>query len=517
MKKKRVLGILLSFALVLTMMPVMSLTAWAYDDPQDHKHEGEAFIEWDSNSMLPADQGCYYLTQDVTIVGTWQVNAKIALCLNGHSIKYSSTSPSNVITVNRGGVLWLFNCKASGVITGGSMGVEIVNGGVFNMLGGTITGNNNGVNDGGGVYNAGTFIMSGGKISGNKAQNGGGVYNNNYCRFSMFGGEISGNTASDCGGGVYNAYNGTENTEFNMSGGRISGNTAGISGGGVENCGTINFARVPKITGNTAKNTANNVFLRQGTLINIRTPLYPGAFVGVKMFEKTGTFTSGYKTYNEGTAPNAYFGSDDTSYVVVKDSNGEAQLAEERTVTFDSAGGSEVASQTVAKGEKATKPADPTRSGYTFDGWYKGDTAFDFNTPINENITIKARWKEKTPGPKPEPKPDPNPTVDDNTGFMLVTANNVTVRSRVLAKKARTKSAISVLGNRGIVTYELVSAKKAKKSCMKRFRVNPLTGQVKVKKGTRKGKYKLKVAVTDWGNYGNPGSVQIAEFRIRVK
>ncbi|NLI77035.1 MAG: InlB B-repeat-containing protein, partial [Candidatus Riflebacteria bacterium] len=40
-------------------------------------------------------------------------------------------------------------------------------------------------------------------------------------------------------------------------------------------------------------------------------------------------------------------------------------------VTFDSQGGSAVTSQTVAQGEKAAQPADPTRTGYTFAGWFR--------------------------------------------------------------------------------------------------------------------------------------------------
>ena len=40
-------------------------------------------------------------------------------------------------------------------------------------------------------------------------------------------------------------------------------------------------------------------------------------------------------------------------------------------MTFDSQGGSAVDSQSVAKDGKATKPSDPARSGYIFDGWYK--------------------------------------------------------------------------------------------------------------------------------------------------
>jgi len=41
------------------------------------------------------------------------------------------------------------------------------------------------------------------------------------------------------------------------------------------------------------------------------------------------------------------------------------------TVTFNSNGGSAVASQTVNEGDDATKPADPTQTGYVFAGWYE--------------------------------------------------------------------------------------------------------------------------------------------------
>ena len=65
------------------------------------------------------------------------------------------------------------------------------------------------------------------------------------------------------------------------------------------------------------------------------------------------------------------------------------------TVTFDSDGGSEVPVQTVNAGEKATKPADPTRDGYDFTGWKKDGADFSFDTPINGNITLKAEWKQR--------------------------------------------------------------------------------------------------------------------------
>lgn len=72
------------------------------------------------------------------------------------------------------------------------------------------------------------------------------------------------------------------------------------------------------------------------------------------------------------------------------------------TVTFNTDGGSTVASQTVISGAKATKPADPAKEGFTFDGWYKDaafTTSFDFNTAINADITVYAKWKENATTP----------------------------------------------------------------------------------------------------------------------
>ncbi|TXK85571.1 InlB B-repeat-containing protein [Paenibacillus sp. N3.4] len=65
------------------------------------------------------------------------------------------------------------------------------------------------------------------------------------------------------------------------------------------------------------------------------------------------------------------------------------------TVTFDSNGGSAVESQNVKYKEKATKPGTPTKTGYTFEGWY-GDldlkSSFDFNTPIIDDVILIAKW-----------------------------------------------------------------------------------------------------------------------------
>jgi uncharacterized repeat protein (TIGR02543 family) len=62
------------------------------------------------------------------------------------------------------------------------------------------------------------------------------------------------------------------------------------------------------------------------------------------------------------------------------------------TVTFDSDGGSTVASETVASGSVATKPSDPTKSGYAFGGWTLNGSSYDFATKVTADITLKASW-----------------------------------------------------------------------------------------------------------------------------
>lgn len=68
-------------------------------------------------------------------------------------------------------------------------------------------------------------------------------------------------------------------------------------------------------------------------------------------------------------------------------------------VIFDSNGGTAVGSQEIVSGGYAEKPEDPTREGFTFDGWQLDGEDFDFeNTPITSNITLKAVWDDGSGG-----------------------------------------------------------------------------------------------------------------------
>ena len=73
--------------------------------------------------------------------------------------------------------------------------------------------------------------------------------------------------------------------------------------------------------------------------------------------------------------------------------NGRLALKDKYTVTFDSDGGSEVKSQEVSDGKKATEPDAPTKTGYTFGGWFVKTTEWNFLAyTVTENVTLKVKW-----------------------------------------------------------------------------------------------------------------------------
>lgn len=100
------------------------------------------------------------------------------------------------------------------------------------------------------------------------------------------------------------------------------------------------------------------------------------------------------------------------------------------TVTFNSNGGSQVASQSIIEGGKVTVPTNPTRDGYTFVEWQLDGQKYDFDNVVVDNIELDAIWKknntsvdvdpepeptpEPTPDPEPTPEPEPTPTYDFN-------------------------------------------------------------------------------------------------------
>jgi uncharacterized repeat protein (TIGR02543 family) len=91
-------------------------------------------------------------------------------------------------------------------------------------------------------------------------------------------------------------------------------------------------------------------------------------------------------------------------------------------VSFNVNGGSAVSNRSVARNSKVTKPTDPTREGYTFDGWYTDAActmAYDFDKTVTAAFTLYAKWTEvvisDTPDVPSSNVPD-NPYYEDVTG-----------------------------------------------------------------------------------------------------
>ncbi len=86
------------------------------------------------------------------------------------------------------------------------------------------------------------------------------------------------------------------------------------------------------------------------------------------------------------------FTSDST--LVAKFTKSTATSTTKYTVTFDSNGGSKVASKTVTSGKTVSEPTKPTKDGYTFVEWQLNGNKYNFSTKVTKNITLKAVWSK---------------------------------------------------------------------------------------------------------------------------
>ncbi len=106
-----------------------------------------------------------------------------------------------------------------------------------------------------------------------------------------------------------------------------------------------------------------------------------------KLFTRTGHTQVGWATVDGGEKVYAFGGGYTTNAALtlypVWNTN-------KYTITFDTAGGSEIAPVTQDYGTRITAPEAPTREGYTFMGW---DREIPTTMPA-ENITLKAKWKD---------------------------------------------------------------------------------------------------------------------------
>lgn len=256
-----------------------------------------------------AEKGSCYLTNNIELTSTYTPKDGVHLCLNGYSL--IAKGNFDVITLPDGDdvnnlSLDVCDCNASGNGKGKithadgktGRGVYVGIGANFELYGGSITGNHV-EGSGGGIYaKGGNFVdlHTGASITGNSATgNGGGVmltgsdYNNGknhaaaYFCMQSSGGTISDNTAGGNGGGVYVSGVTSISSSFYTRNVTVTGNKAAKGGGVyVSSTGRLSVLNGAYITGNeNAAGAADNVYLKNGRTITLKSALTAGAAIGV--------------------------------------------------------------------------------------------------------------------------------------------------------------------------------------------------------------------------------------------
>lgn len=330
-----------------------------------------------------------------------------------------TTAEENIIEVKGGAITGGTGTGEAGNTCGG--GIYVRKGGTLLMRGGNIVGCT--AREGGGIYveDGGRFEMSAGAITGCVAQTannddtrGGGICN--------FGTTVLSGTAAirDCraiqsdvdhgyaGGGLYSVRNLTirdnvtvsgctahvESGAMSIGGGDANNSPTEIIGGtfdgSVTNGGTISGGA---FTGPVWNNGIISGGQFTGSVVN-RGTITNGTFDGEVTNESGRSFGTISGGIFNGKVTNKNDISDSPEETSAKISGGtfNGGVMGACTVTFQSEGGSEVASQ-IRANTPADQPADPTKEGYTFIGWYNGESEWNFETPVTENLTLTAKWQ----------------------------------------------------------------------------------------------------------------------------
>lgn len=375
------------------------------------------------------NSGTYYLCNNVKLTQALVIQGDVTPDLNGFVLQHENRDANDSVIKIESGTLTLvdsnpdaihkFVKEATGLWTlNENAGTEIVKGGVitggigrehsFSSVYGSIS-----ENGGGGVFinQDASFVMEGGNIVGCSAvgehNTAGGVLVARSASFVMKAGKIAGCTAAR-GGGVYVADRDGDYAlgSFTMNGGTIEwcvayGSAAYDDGGGVNNLGsfTMNGGTIRNCTaaygyGGGISSLRNiticgDAFVRDCTASQDKSSamyLNPSNPADRAVIEG-GTFRG-----------NIYASPYCTGMVAVTGGTfdpGQPNGITLHTVTFNSNGGSDVPGQ-IRANAAATKPADPTRSGYVFAGWYTDEActaAYDFTQPVTDSVTLYAKWE----------------------------------------------------------------------------------------------------------------------------
>ena len=375
------------------------------------------------SDALTSDTAVIRLTGDIGITAYMTVQRAVTIDLNGHLLK-TTDEGSNLIHVTQNGELTLIDSNPNAVHkfdksnTLWRLAAEDAEGeNIVVIKGGAITGGS--YYTGGGIYVApgGTLLMRGGNIVGCTAREGGGVHVEDGGRFEMSAGTITGCTAGQEEGKTANGVFIAASGRFTQSpGAQITGEVIGAYTVTFQSEGGSEVAS--QIRANTPAAQPDNPTKEGHTFIgwysgesewDFETPVTADLTLTAKWqinrytitFDTAGGSEVPSITQDYGTAitpPAAptrtgytFAGWDKTipSTMPAGDMAITAQWQLNRyTITFDTAGGSEVPSITQDYGTAITAPANPTKTGYTFAGW---DKTIPTTMPA-ENITLTARW-----------------------------------------------------------------------------------------------------------------------------
>lgn len=344
-------------------------------------------IELTEKTTLTA--GEYYLCNNVNLTQTLVIRGNVTLDLNGFVLKI--TGSGSVIKIESG-TLTLVDSHPAAIhkfvkntddlwMLDESQGAEIVKGGVITGGTGSTYKYNNDIgqivyNDcGGGVFVApgASFIMEGGNIVGCSAgKSGGGVKVTNDGDFKMSGGTISGCTAGG-GGGIDNRGTTTLSDNAKIKSCSATGTGRDDHGGGVYSYRNLTVSGSMVISGCTAQNNKSYAMYVTTGYPDARSSIEGGTFDGSVWLDHS---SSGKITVSGGTFKNGASGV--------------------WTVTFNTNGGTPEPESQIRANLPATKPDDPTRSGYVFAGWYTDEActaAYDFTQPVTDSVTLYAKWE----------------------------------------------------------------------------------------------------------------------------
>ncbi|WP_290761675.1 InlB B-repeat-containing protein [Anaerostipes sp.] len=151
-------------------------------------------------------------------------------------------------------------------------------------------------------------------------------------------------------------------------------------------------------------------------------------------------------------------------------------LTGDHTVSFDPNGGDyQPKDQLVVGGRLAVEPKEPKKEGYIFEGWYYTDekgneVKWDFDTPVHQSMTLKAKWKKESTEPKTEKTTTEKTKAtktkktgdDENWNYREIEKDKTGTRAAETADKAKLPWILGCMaGAAGIMVY-LMRRKKIK-------------------------------------------------------